>query len=292
MALTNEHCPVCKSTSSRLLYDLRQSSVHPNGLLGVVKQCRECKLLFKTFSQSVSDVYDESYAENFVNFEDYSGESATKLFSNILKPSYQRLSQVSTPPSLLDIGSGIGVTLDTAARMGFATTGVELCKPLAKIAGQKGHKIFQCDVADIQVNAQFDAVSMMDIIEHLVDPVSVLQSLKAQLRPGGELIVYTPDHSSLIVSVAHWMYRMGLTSPIENIFACSHTCFFTEKTLRHCIESAGFEILDAAHLPYDTSRPGQPVSSASKFFLNTIETTGKALGYNGFRVIIYARKPE
>lgn len=289
MALTNENCPVCKSTSSRLLYDVRRPKAHANGLHGYIRRCNGCNLIFKTFEGRATEVYDEQYAEGFVNNADYSGAAASSLYSNILKPSFERVKDHSQPPKLLDIGSGFGMMLQTAKSMGFHATGVEFCKPLADRAREQGFNVCNCDVADMQSDLMFDTITMMDIIEHLVDPVTVLESLRARLKPTGELILYTPDHSSMIVSVASWLYSLGRTSAIDNIFACTHTCFFTSKTLKDTAGRAGFEVLQVRTLPYDTSRTGQTVSAASKIIIKSIEGTGHLLGYNGFRVVLYAK---
>ena len=289
MVPTNEHCPVCHSASNRLLYDVRKPTAHANGLHGLIKKCSRCSLVFKTFDGQATEVYDEQYAEGFFNNADYSGDAAIALYSNILKPCYERVKHHYEPPKLLDIGSGFGMMLQTAKSMGFHATGVEFCKPLADRAREQGFDVYNCDVNDMQSDLMFDTITMMDIIEHLVDPVAVLKSLRARLKPTGELILYTPDHSSMIVSVASWLYRLGRTSAIDNIFACSHTCFFTAETLKATAERAGFEVLKVRTLPYDTSRTGQPVSAASKIIINAIEGTGRLLGYNGFRVISYAK---
>lgn len=289
MPLTNEHCPVCHSNSNRILYDVRNPKAHPNGLHGIIKECSQCQLVFKTFDGQATQAYDEQYAEGFFNNTDYSGPAAVALYSSILKPSYDRVRQICPTPELLDIGSGFGMMLQTAKSMGFNATGVEFCKPLADRAREQGFDIYNCDVADMKSELSFDVITMMDIIEHLVDPVAILKSLRTRLKPNGELILYTPDHSSLIVSVASWLYRLGRTSAIDNIFACTHTCFFTSKTLQSTVEKAGFEVVEVRTLPYDTTRTGQEVSAASKLFINAIEGTGKMLGYNGFRVILVAK---
>jgi len=289
MTLTNEHCPVCHSTTTRVLYDVQNPKAHSNGLHGIIKKCSQCHLVFKTFNGQATQVYDEQYAEGFFNNTDYSGDAAIALYSNILKPTYERVGKHQPKPELLDIGSGFGMMLQTAQAMGFHATGVEFCKPLADRARQHGFEVYNCDVAEMKSELMFDAITMMDIIEHLVDPIAVLQSLRQRLKPTGELVLYTPDHSSMIVSVASWLYAIGKTSAIDNIFACSHTCFFTSDTLRMTVEKAGFEVIDVRTLPYDTSRTGQPVSTASKWIINAIEGTGKILGYNGFRVILVAK---
>jgi 2-polyprenyl-3-methyl-5-hydroxy-6-metoxy-1,4-benzoquinol methylase len=181
--------------------------------------------------------------------------------------------------------------LDAARKVGFKPTGVELSVRLADIARQKGHEVINRNIATSPFDRTFDAISMMDVIEHLEDPKSVLESLKPRLGRNGQLVVYTPNHDSLIVRIADVFYRFGVKSPIENIYACTHTCFFTTRTLVDLLTSAGYRINEVKHFKYDSSRPGQEVSRGARLAIDMIESAGAAIGYNGFRMVIYADLP-
>lgn len=167
-------------------------------------------------------------------------------------------------------------------------TGVELLNKLAEIARKKGHEVINLNIAESSIDKKFDTITMMDIIEHLEDPKKILLSLKPLLNDGGQLIVYTPNHNSLIVKIAHILFQMGVKSQIENIFACTHTCFFTSKTLANMLENQGFKIIEINYFKYDTKRPGQKVPLIAKIGINIIESIGTLIGFNGFRVVIYA----
>lgn len=288
--MVNENCPSCGSKRYKILYDLTNPKVHKGlGLAGIVKKCNECKLQFKSFENKAEDLYNDDYADNFLKTEEYSGTHAIDFFEKIIIKSYNRLKKNASKPALLDIGSGIGIMLDTAKKIGYQATGVELSQKLADVAHKKGHEVIVTNINESPLDRKFDTISMMDIIEHLEDPKQILESLKPLLNANGELIVYTPNHDSLIVKIAHMFYSMGIKSPIENIYACTHTCFFTSKTLKDVLLKSGYTITDVNHFNYDTSRPGQKVSFIAKIGINIIETLGTLFGYKGFRVVIYAQ---
>jgi 2-polyprenyl-3-methyl-5-hydroxy-6-metoxy-1,4-benzoquinol methylase len=287
--MVNENCPSCGSKSYKVLYDLRNPTVHKGlGLAGIVKKCNECKLQFKSFENKAEDLYNDSYADNFLKTEEYSGTHAIDFFEKITVKSYNRLNK-NGKPKLLDIGSGIGIMLDTAKKTGFEPIGVELSQKIADVARKKGHEVLVTNITDSKLDRKFDTISMMDIIEHLEDPKQILETLKPLLNENGELIVYTPNHDSMIVKVAHMFWSLGVKSPIENIYACTHTCFFTSKTLKDILIRSGFTITEVNHFNYDTSRPGQEVSTIAKVGINIIESIGLLIGYKGFRVVIYAK---
>lgn len=288
--MINENCPLCGSENYKILYDVSNPGAHADiGLPGVIKKCKECKLIFKTFEEKPENLYDDDYAESFLQIKDYSGIHAIDFFKRILQDAYSRINKRDSKPDLLDIGSGIGIMLETARDVGYEPTGIELSEKLAAIANAKGFKVINKNVSDIESDFKYDTITMMDIIEHLVNPHDILKSLRSKIKTSGELIVYTPNHNSMIVKIADVFYRLGIKSPIENIFACTHTCFFTTATLKKILIESGYDILETRHFNYDISRPGQKVSWISKVGVNVIEKMGNMFGFNGFRLVIYAK---
>jgi 2-polyprenyl-3-methyl-5-hydroxy-6-metoxy-1,4-benzoquinol methylase len=284
------NCPTCHSKDYKVLYNVLKPQIHSKtGLPGIVKKCNKCGLIFKSFEKAIEVIYDDEYATSFLENDEYYGIEAINFFHKIIKETFSRLKK--NEPKLLDVGSGVGIMLQAAKKVGFDPTGVELSEKLAKKIQEKGYKIINKDVTDIPPGESYDAITMMDLIEHLEDPSSVLLTLKGLIGSEGELIVYTPNHNSLIVKIAHIFYKLGIKSPMENIFACTHTCFFTTKTLSDIIQKTGYEITDIKHFHYDTNRPGQKVSLISKIAINIIEQVGSIIGLKGFRVAIYAKKP-
>ena len=86
--------------------------------------------------------------------------------------------------------------------------------------------------------ASFDVVLLGDVIEHLRDPVAALARLRPLLRPGGRLVLSTPN-------VANWAIRLSLLAgrwryTDRGILDRTHTHLFTRATLRETIERAGY----------------------------------------------------
>jgi len=286
-------CPLCDSTQYEVLYDLSESTVHGSITLpGIIKKCNNCSLMYKDFTKSISEVYGSSYADLFQGLEGYSdSDHSKKFFKDILIKGKSKIEEKENPV-LLDVGSAMGTTLDIGKELGFQTKGVEISANLALKAKEKGHEIFNCDISEIDSKEKFDVISMFDIIEHLVDPKEVLINLKNMLKSNGQIIVYTPNHDSLVVKIAHILYKLGFKNGADNIFACPHTIFFTTKTLKRIMTESGFEISEVDQFKYDSSRPGQQLSSTVKFFMDLIESVGSVLGYKGYRVVIYATTPN
>lgn len=88
--------------------------------------------------------------------------------------------------------------------------------------------------------ATYDVVLMLDVLEHLVDPATVLRRVRDVLRPGGIGLVSLPN-------VAHWSVRKELalgrfTYTPSGLLDATHLRFFTMSSGAALVVSAGWEI--------------------------------------------------
>lgn len=136
---------------------------------------------------------------------------------------------------LLDVGCGNGAWLDQMRRLGWEVQGVEPDEKAAAI-GRASRIPIAVATADAlpAFDAPFDAVSLSHVIEHLHDPIAVLRSLRAHIKPGGILRIATPNMGGFGHARygPHWR---GLEAP-------RHLVLFTGDTLRTCLEQAGYAI--------------------------------------------------
>lgn len=99
------------------------------------------------------------------------------------------------PGRVLEIGCGSGSRLAELRELGWEVHGVEPDAAAAKVAVEHYRVpvvVGTLDDADFP-SASFDAVEMTHVIEHIADPLPLLQSIRALLRPGGRLVVVCPN---------------------------------------------------------------------------------------------------
>jgi 2-polyprenyl-3-methyl-5-hydroxy-6-metoxy-1,4-benzoquinol methylase len=82
---------------------------------------------------------------------------------------------------------------------------------------------------------QFDVVFAGDLIEHLSNPGLFLSCARKQLRPGGRLIITTPNAFN-IFSIAE---KFSKGEPTVNP---DHTCYFNSKTLEQLLQKNGWKV--------------------------------------------------
>lgn len=101
--------------------------------------------------------------------------------------------------SLLDIGCGSGQFLIGARRLGFAASGLELNPHAVATARLAGIECAQGRVETLCADARtYDIIRMSHVLEHLRDPVSVLQCVRERLAPGGVLALIVPNARGVI----------------------------------------------------------------------------------------------
>lgn len=150
---------------------------------------------------------------------------------------------IGRPARILDVGCSTGYLAQRMRSQGATVIGIELDERAAEQARGVCEEVHVGDVETMELPfepASFDAVVCGDLIEHLRDPQAFLTRIRPLLRTEGRLVLSTPN-------VANWAMRLGLLFgrfryTDWGILDRTHTHLFTRKTLRECVEAAGYRI--------------------------------------------------
>ncbi|MFK5970182.1 MAG: class I SAM-dependent methyltransferase [Candidatus Marithrix sp.] len=140
------------------------------------------------------------------------------------------------PVRLLDFGCGWGGFLNTADHFGFVGYGIDRSFDRRKL-GQHA-SIFQNInelINETEPNISFHAISLFEVLEHLDDPLTTLQSLSKLMVTGGILILETPDCTGCTSVTDMSSYRK--IHPLDHINA------FTSDTIISIAGRAGFSVI-------------------------------------------------
>jgi SAM-dependent methyltransferase len=136
---------------------------------------------------------------------------------------------------LLEIGCGQGMLLERARDAGWRVQGVEILEPVALRARERGLEVFLGTLEEARFPAgSFDAVTMTEVIEHIVDPVPLLTEVARVLRPGGVAALATGNARSWAARLrgGRWeYYRFG---------GHMHIRFYSPPAARALARAAGF----------------------------------------------------
>ena len=162
----------------------------------------------------------------------------------------------------LDVGCGAGSLLRAAARAGWNVEGTEVApEPVDRLA-RKGFRVHLGDITALSLApGTYDVVTLIEVIEHLPNPLAVLRTACSLLRPGGSVYVTTPHARG--ISARLLGLRWSVVSPPE------HLQLFSVRGLTTALAASGlpdsvvssrgvnpYELLSACRLPVAlTSRP-------------------------------------
>ncbi len=173
--------------------------------------------------EAYEEVADELYAQ------EQQGRMLT--FTRFL----HHIDQFHKPPGkLLDVGCHIGTFLRLAAERGWESFGVEPSHWAVEYARDKHElNVTQGVAKDAHAfHTRFDLITLIDVVEHVPDPVQELKDIRALLAPNGTFVLTTMDFGSLFARVTGkrwpWLMRM-------------HLFYFTRETISTTLEAAGFE---------------------------------------------------
>lgn len=147
--------------------------------------------------------------------------------------------------SVLDVGCGIGNFVSFAGRTGRLAYGVDVDRDAVRAARERGLDVSHSDDLDALVEEPLDAVSMWDVIEHLYDPEPVVRQVLKPLRPGGVLLLETPDAGFPLRQVVLGVHGMskGRVDYTRAMYYWEHKIYFTLPGLRHLMDRCGCDVV-------------------------------------------------
>ena len=144
--------------------------------------------------------------------------------------------------TLLDVGCGDGSFLTLARTCGWDVVGLDPDPKAVANAETKGLTVHRGGIEYFDGKAElFDVITMNHVIEHVYEPVKVLEACHALLKPGGQLWLETPNLDSFGHARFQRNWR-GLETP-------RHLVLFNRQSLSQALARAGFSA------PHDRTRP-------------------------------------
>lgn len=154
-----------------------------------------------------------------------------------LAPADLRRFGILPSATLCDIGCGNGGLLRRIAASGYDVVGLDPDSDACRAARRGGLNVLQGSAEQLPEDwdaAQFDAVTMMHVLEHVLDPLAATTNVAKLLRSGGRFFVETPNNACIGLREAGIAWRW-LDAP-------RHLNFFTPESLQEVCRRAGLEI--------------------------------------------------
>jgi 2-polyprenyl-3-methyl-5-hydroxy-6-metoxy-1,4-benzoquinol methylase len=144
---------------------------------------------------------------------------------------------VTEQARVCDIGCGNGGLLRRLAAAGYQVAGMDPDADACRATRVQGFKVAQGTAEQLPAQlarGSFDVVTMMHVLEHVLEPVTAVANISELLKSGGRFVVETPNNACLGLREAGITWRW-LDVP-------RHLNFFTAESLKAVCRRAGLEI--------------------------------------------------
>jgi len=242
-------CRICKSTNPHTEYEPRELMF---GTREVFKyfQCSDCECLQIT---DIPSDMSSHYPDNYYSYSESGSQSGWEQFKKRMSVRYAafggsalgryfnkrdryydveslRPLNLKADARILDVGCGSGYFLDALADAGFESLmGID---PYLSDELSSNPRLHQLDI--FQVDGEFDVVTFHHSLEHLEDPIAVLEKAKQLLAPGGHCVIRVPT-----VSSEAWE-RYGIDW--VQLDAPRHFYLFSLKSMEKLATAAGLKL--------------------------------------------------
>lgn len=134
--------------------------------------------------------------------------------------------------TIADVGSGAGSFLDHISGISSVQIAVEPTERYHQSLTERGYKVFSY-VGDAleKYEETVDIVVSLQVIEHVDQPNKFLADLARLLRPGGVLVISTPNRSDILMELASEHFP-------SFFYRTQHRWYFDKASLLHCCETA------------------------------------------------------
>ncbi len=238
-------CPLCGSSKAKKLFTLDKRAYGDRFSVAV---CEECEVAW------TDPMPHESEIPRFYP-EEYHGKMGKHRFMPVMEflirlSRRKRAKEVSSLNSelsgkILDIGCGRGWMISILKSRGWEVYGTELSMESSSFARESlTLNVLTKKVADCNFQSgYFDVVTLWHVLEHLPDPISGLREINRVLKDNGALVVEVPDFGGFQARLFgnKWFH---LDSP-------RHLFHFTDKTLKRCLDDAGFKVIKRRNLSWE-----------------------------------------
>ncbi len=176
---------------------------------------------------------------------------------NPVRLDYVRRFQPLLNAKVLDIGCGGGLLTEALAAAGAKATGIDLSEKLVDIAKlhllESGHdveyRLISAEQLAGEQPAQFDAVTCMEMLEHVPDPHAILKASFDLLKPGGRLFLSTlnrtPKAFGLAIVGAEYIAQLLPKGTHD------YRSFIKPSEISASLRDIGFELRDISGLAYN-----------------------------------------
>lgn len=215
---------------------------------GLWVQCKKCNLVLNQtgFSkEELTNFYNEDYQKinSFKRGSVITPREHYELAMHSMRPVAEHLEKYLKPSwDVVDIGAATGEFLDLIKDRVNTCLGIELNREYCDfIRNELGIDAASEDYFEVNYEQKFDLAVINATLDHMYNPLGVLNKIYRDLKPGGMFYIQTVNDNQALKECLPDQSREMFK---RFMYQQAHYLSFNETTLRHAIEQSGFQIID------------------------------------------------
>ena len=230
----NHNCPSCHSRSWHNQFPVEGY---------MYQRCQTCGVL------TTDPFPDETDLERFYSSKNQTGDFYSRdmtrwlglrerIFGRYLDTLVKQTGFSLAGANVLDIGCFNGASLNIVTRRGGIAHGMERqAESVNHLQERYPGRVYHQDACkfDAALSGRFDLITMTDVIEHVLDPATLLKNASCWLKDEGLVFLTTPNSRSFTAML------MGKNWP--SLLPVHHVYLFDRRSLTRVLEMQGLTIV-------------------------------------------------
>jgi SAM-dependent methyltransferase len=262
--LVRRVCPVCEAGLQSLVAGTQAGFTW--------RLCGTCGTRFvdrRPAPKEISRLYEEYYRPESLKVPEFVRLRLAEIVAGFSR--YRRSGR------LLDVGFGAGGLLAAADAAGWTCWGTEIAPQALTLGQERGWHVVSGDLlaADLPSEA-FDVVCMVEVLEHVEDPIAYVREARRLLRPGGLFYATTPNGAGLNSRVLGAAWSVCSAPEHLQLFCLSSAGALLQRAglIRRRIRTEGLNPIELRHWRMRGRKRGDIDRGTAGFALNQYLSSG------------------
>ncbi|MBN1849821.1 MAG: class I SAM-dependent methyltransferase [Deltaproteobacteria bacterium] len=140
---------------------------------------------------------------------------------------------------IADIGCAAGSFLDHVSSLASQVIAIEPCEEYHDYLKRRDCAVYSSiESALPEWKEKVEYAFCFSVIEHVLNPLSFLSSIRALMKPGGRLIISTPNVEDILMDLKGDEYR-------RFFYRVVHRYYFGRDSFEYCVRKAGFSVVES-----------------------------------------------
>ncbi len=228
-------CPACMVKNDNI-------ELIKNGFSYV--ECEQCKMLYvspRPTPEILSEFYPNSKQYQFFNDHIFPASVEVRR-KKIFIPRVNKVLDYCEKygvkkEKLIEVGTGYGIFCEELVKTGAFSdiVGVEASDSLAETCTDKGYRLYNGLLEDLEITEKFNVAVAFEVLEHIFSPKIFLEKIYNLMNDNSLLMLTFPAWSGFDASILR-----EYSSSIDH----EHLNYFNEKSISQLLNSVGFEVLE------------------------------------------------